>query len=448
MTKIALIGAGSAVFSLNLVKDICLTPNLQDSTIHFMDVDESRLNSIFRLCERYANEAGIKLNLEKSTDRREALKGADFVINTALTAGHHRLREGWSIAKKYGYRFGGSLHVMHDEAFWINFYQFGLMEDILKDVLEISPSAWYLLVANPVMGGTTYLKRKYPQANIVGLCHGFSGVYSIADELGLQRDRLTFEVPGINHFIWLTEFHYEGKDAKPLIDQWIYEKSEAYFESCNECDQMGPKAVDLYKRFGAFPIGDTGSPGGGSWGWWYHADDTTEERYKENPNGWYNRYFEFAQHEVSEIQRYSNDSSIRLMDIFQSELSGESMIPLIESIACDIPRVLIVNILNDGNYVPGIPMDFEVEVPALCSRRGVQGIRTNGLPKPLISYALSDRVAPVEMELQAFENRDREALLQLILMDPWTVSEDQAQGLIHDIMALPYHEQMKIHFGL
>jgi alpha-galactosidase len=77
-----------------------------------------------RLCQRFADEVGIALNLTKTTDRRASLAGADFVINTALVSGHRAMKEGWAIAKKHGYRFGGSYHIVHDEAFWINYYQY------------------------------------------------------------------------------------------------------------------------------------------------------------------------------------------------------------------------------------------------------------------------------------------------------------------------------------
>ena len=52
MTKIAIIGAGSAVFSLNLVRDLCLTTNLAGSSIHFMDIDEQRLTAVTELCSQ------------------------------------------------------------------------------------------------------------------------------------------------------------------------------------------------------------------------------------------------------------------------------------------------------------------------------------------------------------------------------------------------------------
>jgi alpha-galactosidase len=444
--KISLIGAGSAVFSLNLIRDICLTPNLAGSVISLMDLNPERLEAAYTLCQRYAAEVDAHLKLEKTTSRRESLEGADFVINTALAAGHQRLREGLAIGRRHGYRFGGSYHVMHDEAFWINFYQLRLFESVIQDVLELCPQAWHLMVANPVLAGVTYLGRNYPQANVVGLCHGFSGVYQLAEVLGLDREHLSFEIPGVNHFVWLTHLYYQGKDAFPLLDRWIEEEAPQYWKQCRPSSGLGPQAIALYRRFGAFPIGDTCTPGGGSWPWWYHADDETEKRWQEDPEGWWRRYFAHLEEDVAEIKQVAADASVKVTDHFPPEMSGEVMVPLIESMVCDIPRVLIANIINSGNFVPGVPPDFEVEIPTLVSRRGVQGIQTKGLPKPLQAYILRDRVGPVNLELEAYGTGRKELLLQLIMMDPWTRSEQQARALLDDILALPYHEEMRSHY--
>jgi len=445
--KISLIGAGSAVFSLNLIRDLCLTPNLAGSTISFMDINQERLDAAYTLCTRYAEEMGIELELQKTMDRQQSLQDADFVINTALAAGHHRLREGLSIARGHGYRFGGSYHIMHDEAFWINFYQMRLFESIVSDILEICPDAWYIQVANPVLAGITYLARKYKEAKIVGLCHGYGGVYHLAQALGLEREHISFQIPGVNHFVWLTHFYYKGEDAFPLVDEWIEREAPKYWETCHPSSDLGPKAVDLYKRFGVFPIGDTCTPGGGTWPWWYHSDAETEQRWKEDPGKWWEvDYFPHLGENVERINRVAKDLSLKVTDVFPPRKSGEVMVPLVESIACDIPRVLITNIQNTGDFVPGVPRDFEVEIPTLVSKRGIQGIKTDGLPGALISYILRDRVAPVEVELEAYEKGDRQMLLQLLLMDPWTKSEEQAKNLLEDILALPYHEDMRQHY--
>lgn len=445
--KISIIGAGSAVFSLSLIKDLCMSPNLEGSTVSFMDINKERLDAVYELCSRYAREMNIKLRLEKTTDRRESLKDANFVINTALVVGHHGYRAGWSIGFEQGYRFGGSYHIMHDEGFWINFYQFRLFESIVNDIRDICPDAWYINLANPVLAGTTYVGRKYEKVKLVGLCHGFSGIYHIAEVLGLERERISFQIPGVNHFVWLTHFYYRGEDSYPLLDEWIEKEAPEYWEKCSPSSGLGPKAVDLYKRFGVFPIGDTCTPGGGSWPWWYHTDDETEKRWKEDPKKWWGigetpRSYK----RVEELIKVASDPSIKVTSILPLQRSGEIIVPLVESIACDIPRVFQVNIMNTGDFVPCVPKDFEVEVPALVSKRGVQGIKTDGLPKPLIAYILRDRVAPVEVELEAYESGSKERLLELIMMDPWTKSKKQAKKLLEDILALSHHEEMRQHY--
>jgi alpha-galactosidase len=446
MPKIALIGAGSAVFSLSLIRDLCLTPNLAGSVISFMDIDESRLNGAFNLCRRFADEVGIQLNLEKTTDRRATLQGADFVINTALGASHRRLREGWEIGRRHGYRIGGSLHILHDEAFWVNFYQYRLFEAFLQDILEICPNAYYLQVSNPVFAGITLLGRKYPQARIVGLCHGYRGVYHLAHELGLNPARLSFEIPGVNHFVFLTELFSDGKNALPLIDEWIAKKAPDYWKECHPSDDVGPKPVDVYRRLGVFPIGDTATPGGGAWPFWYHTDDETEKLWKEDPWNWYQEYFHWTSKMVEDIQRIGQDTSIKVTDHFQPKKSGEVFIEMIESIAYDIPRPLVVNVPNTHEYVPGIPKDVAVEIQALVSARGIQGISTNALPRQILARIFHDRIGPMEMELAAYEQGSYELLLQLVLMDPFTKSIDQAKGLLDEILALPYHEEMRQHY--
>ena len=444
--KISIVGAGSAVFSLGLVRDICLTPNLEGSTISFMDINEERLNTVYTLCKRYAEELGVKLNLEKTLDLRESLRETDFVINSALSASHDRLREGWSIAFKHGYRFGGSYHIVHDEAFWINFYQFRLFESILDNMQELCPSAWYIQVANPVLAGITYLSRKYKGMKVVGLCHGFGGIYHIASVLGLEKERINFQIPGVNHFVFLTHFTYKGENAYPLLDRWIEEKAEDYWKTCGFSDHMGPKPVDVYKRFGLYPIGDTATPGGGTWPWWYHVDDETEKRWKEDPKTWYEDYFVGGKQRVEEMNKLAKDSSMKLTEVYPPKSSGEVIIPLVESIALDIPRVLQVNIPNTGKFIEGIPQDFEVEIPALVSKKGIQGIKVNGLPKSIIGLILRERVAPVEMELSAYIEGSKEKLLQLILMDPWTKSEEQARAFLEEILSLPSHKEMREHY--
>ncbi len=443
--KISIIGAGSAVFALTLVKDLSLSKCLEGSTIYLMDIDKTRLHIVHSFAKRYMEETSVKIKFEKTTNREEALRDSDYVINTALAAGHSRLREGWSIAKELGYRFGGSHHIMHDEAFWINFYQYRLFDSILQDIKDLCPNAWYIQLANPVLAGITYLSRRFPEIKMIGLCHGFRGVYHMANVLGLNEKYLDFETIGINHFIWLTKFLYKGKDAYPILDRWIREEADNYWERCRMSDGMGPKPIDIYKKLGLMPIGDTCTPGGGSWPYWYHGSKNEEKRWKEDPEKWWDSYFSHHGDIFEEISSllYSN---IKLTSVFKPEKSYEIIIPLIESLACNIPRKLQINIPNNENYIDGIPKNFEIELPLLVDKNGYHKDETKRLPKRILAHMYRDRITPVEIELEAYETGSRDLLLQLILMDPWTKSITQAEKLLNKISSLPYHEEMKKHY--
>ena len=451
--KICIIGAGSAIFSLNLIKDICVNKYFKGCTVSLMDIDEGRLDAIYGLCTRYADEMGADMNIIKTTDRREAMQGAEFVLNVALDYGHERYRQGIKVAYDNGYRFGGSLHVLHDEAFFINFHQLRLMEDILKDMLEITPKAYYIMVANPVQGGVTYLQRKYKDAKIIGMCHGYTGVFSFTDSMGLDRKDVGFEVAGVNHFIWLTSFRYKGENGYDVLDKWIEDHDGEIIPDAEtkksiglKRDEVSRKAIHLYRKFGLFPIGDTASAGGGAWGWEYHTDDETEIKYDSQPYDWYQEYFEECDTNVAAIKRVVEDKSIKVSDVFSTEQSDEPMIPLIEGLAFDTDTKVYVNILNDGGYMKGLPTDYEVEIAARVDKHGIHPIHNDGLPKPIMAHLLRDRIAPVEMELAAFETGSKELLIDLVMMDPWTKSRAQAEKLIDDIFALPCNADMKEYY--
>jgi alpha-galactosidase len=149
---------------------------------------------------------------------------------------------------------------------------------------------------------------------------------------------------------------------------------------------------------------------------------------------------------VAEIARIGAIPNIRVTDHFPPKHSHESIIPMVEALICDTPRTIISNIPNQGGYVPGIPHDFQVEVPALVSRRGIQGIQTDGLPTAALAYVLRDCVVPVELELAAYTQHSRKLLLELIMTDPWTQSVEQANALIDDIAALPFHTALRDHY--
>ena len=204
---------------------------------------------------------------------------------------------------------------MHDEPFWVNFYQFRLFESIIDDMLDVCPDAWYIQLANPIVAGITYLTRKYRNANIIGLCTASTGrqVYWLAENLGLIKDHtehplppekepISFQMPGINHFIWLTHFYYRGEDAFSILDEWIKKEEPKLWKTLRAPTTL-LIAIDLYKRFGVFPIGDTCSPGGGAWPWWYYATEKSRKKWKLDPEESWRRYYSRVEEHIKKLFR-------------------------------------------------------------------------------------------------------------------------------------------------
>jgi alpha-galactosidase len=210
--KITVIGAGSVVFSLGLVKDLCLTEGLKGSKVCFMDINEESLDVVYKLGIRYAEDLSSDLKFEKTLNREESLQDADFVINTAtITHNEYFMKRRRDLTAKFGYFYGGA---------GVEYHNLQLMLDVAKDMERICPNAWILQAGNPVFDGTTLMSRE-TSIKVCGLCHGHYGYREIVRVMGLDPNRVTWQAPGLNHNIWLTHFYYGGKDAYPIMDEWL-----------------------------------------------------------------------------------------------------------------------------------------------------------------------------------------------------------------------------------
>ncbi|MDM7274638.1 MAG: alpha-glucosidase/alpha-galactosidase [Thermoprotei archaeon] len=455
MVKIAIIGAGSAAWSSRIVVDLILTPSLYGSEVALMDIDEDRLNLIHGFSVRYTREYGANIKFTKTRDRREAIRDADFIVNVALAKGHgfyERLRE---ISEAHGYYRGINSvewNMVADYPTIWGYYQFKLALDIARDIEELSPGAWLIQIANPVFELTTLISRE-TKVKTIGLCHGHLGYLDMAKTLGLNPEDAHVEMIGFNHVIWLTKFKYKGEDAYPLIDEWIAEKAEEYWEEWRKTQwnpfdiQMSPAAIDMYKVYGLFPIGDTVR--GGTWK--YHWSLETKQ-FWYGPSGGpdseigRNVYLEYLKMGLRELRDALADPSKPLAETVPPVKSGETLVPLINSIVNDEPGTYQVNVIN-GDSIPGIPSDVAVEMPAVVDGRGVHRLSFNGLPQRIMKYVMMLRLMRAEWAIQAFKEGGRDSLFEWLIIDPRTRSTSQVNNVIDAILKVPGNEEMARHFS-
>ncbi|MFN2134218.1 MAG: alpha-glucosidase/alpha-galactosidase [Anaerolineae bacterium] len=440
--RISVVGAGSAEFSLGLVKDLCLTPGLSGSHVSFMDINPERLDMIYRFALRYAQELGADLSFDKTTDRGASLQDADFVVNTAFVQGHYHARAAREVTAKHGYYYGGV-----GLGSW---YQLRLMLDVARDIERICPDAWLIQSANPVFTGSTMMTRE-TGVKVCGLCHGHYGYRSVAETIGLDPDRVTWQAPGLNHNIWLTHFYYEGQDAYPLIDEWIEREGETYWNTHvaqgTHDIQMSRSAVHQYRMYGLFPIGDTPRRGG----WWYHTDIETKKRWFGEPYGGPDTelarpvFVERLEKRIADMQRLATDPRASVSEFFGTTKTREQQVPIIDGLVNDNEYRAQVNVRNDG-ALPGIPDDVVVEVPAIVDRKGIQPLRVGPLPPKIMWECIWPEILGMERSLLAFKTGDESILLFGALESHQTRSYDQAVAVLEDLMGMEGNAEMAAAF--
>jgi alpha-galactosidase len=440
--KVSVIGAGSAQFSLGLVKDLCLTESLAGSEVCFMDINQERLEMIYKLAARYAGELGADLRFVRTTDREAALREADFVIDTAAVKSHHHQRAIRDLTAKHGYYYGGVRLG--------SFYQLRLMLEVARDMERICPDAWLIMSGNPVFEGCTLLTRE-TGIKVCGLCHGHYGVHEIAQTIGLDPQRVTWQAPGLNHNIWLTHFIYAGQDAYPLIDEWIATQGEEYWRAHvatrTHDIQMSRGAVNQYHLYGRFPIGDTVRRGG----WWYHTDLAAKKHWFGEP--WGGPDTELArplfvtnlEQRLAEMTRLTNDPKASLVESLGSTKTREQQVPIIDGLVNNNEGQFQVNVPNRG-ALEGVPDDVVVEVPAVVNQKGIQPIHVGALPTKIMLECILPEWLDMERDMLAFKTGDRSMLLWNALESHQTRSYDQAVGVLEDLLSMEGHEELAEHY--
>lgn len=441
--RISVIGAGSAQFSLGLVKDLCLTPGLSGSLVSFMDIDADRLDMIEKLARRYANELGADLRFERTADRAASLQDADFVINTASVTSHHQQRAVRELTAKHGYYYGGvNLGSLNQLAFMLS---------VARDIERICPDAWLIQSGNPVYEGCTLMTRE-TGIKVCGLCHGHYGVHEIARTLGLDPAKISWQAPGLNHNIWLTHFLHEGKDVYPQLDAWIAEKGEEYWRTHvatrTHDIQMSRGTIHMYRMFGLMPIGDTPRQRGN---WWYHTDIETKKRWFGEPWGGPDTelarplFVKNLEERIAEMTRLANDPKASLVESLGGEKTREQQVPIIDGLVNNNEYQAQVNIPNKG-ALAGVADDVVVEVPAIVNVKGIQPLRVHPLPPKIMLEMILPEVLDMERELLAFKTGDRSMLLWNVLNSPQTTSYDQAVAVLDDILSAPGMEEVAAHY--
>src|SRR5947209_16631538 len=192
--KIVIIVAGSASFGLNSLATLLREPSLRGSTLALVDINAEGLGLVYRLAERMNGAWDTGLTIERTTDRRAVLDGADFVVCSIEVGPREELwRLDWEVTLRHGVRQpyaenggpGGFAHAARNIPH---------VMDIARDMERLCPDAWLINLSNP-LPRLCRAVTKYTSVKVVGLCHQIGYGYAMAG--GLLADVTGVPIPSV-----------------------------------------------------------------------------------------------------------------------------------------------------------------------------------------------------------------------------------------------------------
>ncbi|MGA2640159.1 MAG: alpha-galactosidase [Spirochaetia bacterium] len=404
--KIALIGAGSTVFARQLMTDILCTPGLNSGTFALVDIDARRLELAHRIGDMLVRASGRRWRVEATTNRVKGLPGCDYVINSIEVAGLRNVRHDYDIPLKHGVDQcigdtigpGGIFKLLRTGPAWL---------EILRDIERLCPSALVMNYSNP-LSALTLLALRATGLRVVGLCHSvLNTAEQLAGYLDVPLEQLRFRCAGINHLAWYTELRVGGEDVYPRLAERARDP-EVY--------DLDPVRFEVMKHFGAFVTESSG-----------HLSEylpyfrKRPELIAKYTRGGYRGESGFYAKNWPSWRQGGDDSIRESLDgrsPLQLRRSSEYASTIIEAIELGRPRVIHGNVLNRG-LIDNLPAEGCVEVPVLADASGLQPVRFGPLPAQM---AALDRThaAPHELMVAAVLDRDRNAALHALLLDPLT----------------------------
>ncbi|MGI6113325.1 MAG: alpha-galactosidase [Mahellales bacterium] len=407
MAKIAIIGAGSIVFCKTLLNDMFATKALEGSTYALMDLQMDKLVRMENYAKKIIEKNNLSARVYSTTDRREALKDADYVIAMFQVGGVDAFRVDYEIPMKYGVDqcIGDSLG---PGGVFRGLRTIPVFMDMVREMEELCPKAILLNYVNP-MATVCLAIGRISNISFVGLCHGVQTTMDlIAGYVGVKKEEIDYVCAGINHMAWFLKLEKDGKDLYPILKEKI-EKPEYYINEKVRCEVM--------RHFGYFMTESTGHLS--EYLPWFRKNKKALDLYCDQPDfggasGAYYKWCDAIAKKYKEVDFLSFESG----DL--EPRSKEYCSYLIEAVETGNVFKLNGNVMNKG-YITNLPYDSCVEVPIYVDKNGLNPVVIGDLPSQLAALNQSN-VTVQSLAAEAALKGDPELAFSAIAMDPLTSS--------------------------
>ena len=407
MAKIAIIGAGSIVFCKTLLNDLFATPALNGSTYALMGPTMWKLEKMQTYARQIIEKNKLDANVYCTTDRREALSGADYVILMFQIGGLEAYRHDYEIPMSYGVDQcigdslgpGGVFRCLRSAP---------ILMDLGKEVEELCPGAYILNYVNP-MGAVCTVAGRATSLNMVGLCHGVQTTLDlISGYTNADKDEIDYLCAGINHMAWFLKLEKDGKDLYPLLKENM-EKPEYY--------KNEKVRGEVMRHCGYFMTESTGHLS--EYLPWFRKNQAALDRYCDEPDfgGASGAYYKYS---VMVANKFADTDVLSIESGELEPRSKEYCSYIIEAIETGIPFRFNGNVINNG-FITNLPYNATVEIPIYADKEGFHPFTVGDLPIQLAMLNQSN-ISVQSLAAEAAIHGDPELAFWAVAMDPLTSS--------------------------
>jgi len=409
MPKIAFLGAGSFGFTRGLVRDILTFPALADSEIALMDIDQERLDFIKAAVDKIVAAGNYPAKVTATTDRAQALDGADGVAITILQGGVEVFRSDIEIPKKYGVdtNIGDTRSV---SGFFRALRTIPVMLDFARDIERLCPEAIVLNYTNP-MAMLCRAMQGESKVKATGLCHSVQGTAGmLAHWIGAPMSEITYHCAGINHQAWYLDFKWNGKDAYPLIREAVTTREDIYNH-----EQV---RNEMFLHLGYYVTESSGH--NSEYVAWFRKRPELIERYCTHGTGWNpGEYAYILNHYLAVAATWRDNIKAELEKPVNLNRGHEYAASIYNATIGDgTPFEFNGNVRNLG-LIDNLPEGCCVEVPVFATKRGLDPIHVGPLP-PQCALLNNISAQCEEMTVEAAITGNRDLVYYACYYDPLT----------------------------
>jgi 6-phospho-beta-glucosidase len=412
--SISVIGGGSTYTPELMEGFIEKQADLGLATVTLMDVNQDRLSVVGGLCKRMIRATGSPIKLVLSTEREQALEGADYVITQI--------------------RVGGNAQRVVDERIPLHFGVVGqettgpggfakalrtipVMLSIAADMERLCPQAWLINFTNP-SGLITEALVRHSNVRVIGLCNlPINTLHAVAGYLDEPPERVSLDYVGLNHLSWVKGVYLGGRDVTEAVLAKAVEEAR---RGVRGLFPFSPEVIETLDMLPCYYLR-----------YYYHHDQVLEEQKKAGRT----RGEEVQEIEEKLLARYADPHLVSKPQELEKRggaLYSTAAVSLVAAIVGNKNEVHIVNCRN-RSAIPDLPEGSVVEVPCLVGAGGAIPLTAGRLPAAIRGLIHSVK-AYEELAVEAGVSGDRRAAVQALASHPLVPSFGMAEELLNAIL--------------